>query len=119
VVLTYQVYAHERKARTNWVEDSFALINGASTYISLVESLVKRARRPHEVTLELPTVWSQSLSALLPASDRPHHYRAPDFDALVDSPILAGNRDCGVRSGTSARKLAWTGPVDSWSGSYG
>ena len=40
---------HERQARTNWVEDSFALINGAPTYITLVE----RVRRPHEVTLEL------------------------------------------------------------------
>jgi predicted metalloprotease with PDZ domain len=88
VVLTYRVYAHERQARTNWVEDSFALINGAPTYITLVEG----ARRPHEVTLELPAAWSQSLTALSPASDgRPHHYRAPDFDTLVDSPILAGN----------------------------
>jgi predicted metalloprotease with PDZ domain len=88
VVLTYRVYAHERQARTNWVEDSFALINGAPTYISLVEG----ARRPHEVTLELPAAWSRSLTALSPASGgRPHHYRAPDFDTLVDSPILAGN----------------------------
>lgn len=88
VVLTYRVYAYERQARTNWVEDSFALINGGPTYITLVE----QARRPHEVTLELPAAWSQSLTALSPVSDgRPHHYRAPDFDTLVDSPILAGN----------------------------
>jgi predicted metalloprotease with PDZ domain len=88
VVLTYRVYAHEQQARTNWVEDSFALINGAPTYITLVE----QARRPHEVTLELPKAWARSLTALPPAPDgRPNHYRAPDFDTLVDSPILAGN----------------------------
>jgi predicted metalloprotease with PDZ domain len=88
VVLTYRVYAHEQQARTNWVEESFALINGASTYITLVE----KASRPHEVTLELPKAWARSLTALPPAPDgRPHHYRAPDFDTLVDSPILAGN----------------------------
>jgi predicted metalloprotease with PDZ domain len=87
-VLTYRVYAHEQQARTNWVEDSFALINGAPTYITLVGE----ARRPHEVTLELPKAWSRSLTSLPPAPDgRPHHYRAPDFDTLIDSPILAGN----------------------------
>jgi predicted metalloprotease with PDZ domain len=88
VVLTYRVYAHERQPRTNWVEDSFALINGAPTYITLVE----RAPRPHEVVLQLPAGWSRSLTALpAAAGGRPHHYRAPDFDTLVDSPILAGN----------------------------
>jgi predicted metalloprotease with PDZ domain len=88
VTLTYRVYAGERQARTNWVEDSFALINGAPTYVTLVE----RVRRPHEVTLELPAAWSKSLTSLPVAADgQPHHYRAPDFDTLVDSPILAGN----------------------------
>jgi predicted metalloprotease with PDZ domain len=88
MVLTYRVYAYERQARTNWVEDSFALINGAPTYITPVE----RVRRPHEVALELPAGWSRSVTALPAAADgRPHHYRASDFDALVDSPILAGN----------------------------
>jgi predicted metalloprotease with PDZ domain len=88
VVVTYRVYAREHFVRTNWVEDSFALINGAPTYITLVE----RASRPHEVTLELPAAWSKSLTSLPAAADgRPHHYRAPDFDTLVDSPILAGN----------------------------
>ena len=88
VVVTYRVYANERMPRTDWVSDSFALINGPPTYITLLE----RAPRPHEVTLELPAAWHQSLTALEPAADhRPHHYRAPDFDTLVDSPIVAGN----------------------------
>ena len=88
VTVSYRIYAHEQQARTNWVEDSFALINGAATYVTLVE----RARRPHEVTLELPAGWSRSLSALDSVSGSgPNHYRAPDFDTLVDSPIVAGN----------------------------
>jgi predicted metalloprotease with PDZ domain len=88
VRLNYRVYANEHQARTDWVEDSFALINGAATYITLLE----RARRPHEVSLELPPAWSSSLTAL-PAikGAGPHHYRARDFDTLVDSPIVAGN----------------------------
>jgi predicted metalloprotease with PDZ domain len=88
VILTYRVYANERQARTDWVDDSSALINGAPTYITLLE----RVRRPHEVTLELPASWSRSLTSLpLAADGRPNHYRAPDYDALVDSPIVAGN----------------------------
>jgi len=31
------------------------------------------------------------MTALAPASTAPHHYRAPDYDALVDSPVVAGN----------------------------
>ncbi|HKU62321.1 MAG TPA: PDZ domain-containing protein [Gemmatimonadales bacterium] len=89
VVLTYRVYANERQGRTDWVDDSFAIINGAATYITLVEP---GAHRPHEVTLELPAAWHRSLTALPPAADgRPDHYRAPDYDTLVDSPIIAGN----------------------------
>lgn len=88
VVVSYRVYAHERAGRLDWVEDDFALINGAPTYITLVE----QAHRPHEVRLELPGGWARSLTALHPAADgRPHHYRAADFDELVDSPIVAGN----------------------------
>lgn len=88
VVLSYRVYANERLPRTDWVDDSFALINGAATYITLAG----RARRPHEVTLELPASWHRTLTALPPAADRrAHHYRAPDYDTLVDSPIVAGN----------------------------
>ncbi|HJU64319.1 MAG TPA: PDZ domain-containing protein [Gemmatimonadaceae bacterium] len=88
VVLTYRVYALERQARTNWVEESFALINGAPTFITLVE----RTQRPHEVALELPDEWSRSLTSLPVApGGRPHHYRAPDYDTLADSPIVAGN----------------------------
>jgi predicted metalloprotease with PDZ domain len=88
IVLTYRVYANEHQARTNWVEPSFALINGASTFITLAEN----AKRPSDVLLHLPPDWSTSLTSLPALGDaRSHRYRAPDFDALVDSPIVAGN----------------------------
>src|SRR5204863_616602 len=36
--------------------------------------------------------WKQSMSGLEAAPDgKPHHYLAPDFDTLVDTPIVAGN----------------------------
>ena len=64
------------------------MFNGAATFITLVE----QARRPHEVRFELPPVWKQTMTALEPAADgQPNHYRAEDYDTLVDSPIVAGN----------------------------
>jgi predicted metalloprotease with PDZ domain len=88
IVVSYRVYAHERAGRLDWVEDEFALINGAPTFITLAE----QAHRPHEVALELPASWRRSLTALhATAGGLAHRYRAVDFDELVDSPIVAGN----------------------------
>lgn len=88
IVVTYRVYCREMSVRTNWVEDGFALLNGAPTFLTLVEE----AARPHEVQLVLPQGWQTSITALPPVpGGAAHHYRAADFDTLVDSPILAGN----------------------------
>ena len=88
VQVSYRVYCREMSVRTNWVEDSFALLNGAPACITLVNGLA----RPHEVTLVLPAAWKTTMSGMDEvAGGAPHHYRAPDYDTLVDSPILAGN----------------------------
>jgi predicted metalloprotease with PDZ domain len=88
VQLTYRVYGREMSVRTNWVEADFALLNGAATFLTLVED----PPRPHEVRLILPESWHASVTGLPPASTtEAHAYRAKDFDTLVDSPILAGN----------------------------
>jgi predicted metalloprotease with PDZ domain len=85
-ILSYRVYGREMTVRTNWIEGSFAMLNGAATFITLAE----RGPRPHEIAFELPAAWSRTMTSLDPAGG-PHRYRAPDFDAVVDSPILAGN----------------------------
>ncbi len=85
---SYRVYCREMSVRTNWVEDSFALLNGAPTFVTLVGGLA----RPHFVRLELPPQWKTSMTGLPDAPDgEPHHYLSPDYDTLVDSPILVGN----------------------------
>ncbi len=83
---SYRVYGREMSVRTNWVEDSFALINGAPTFVTLPECL----NRVHDLQLELPPHWSTSMTGL-PAGSGAHHYYAEDYDTLVDSPILCGN----------------------------
>lgn len=86
--LLYKVYCREMSVRTNWVEDSFALLNGAPTFITLPDGLT----RPHEVRLELPGGWKTSMTGLDSApGGLPHRYIADSYDTLVDSPILAGN----------------------------
>ena len=88
VRVTYRVYCREMSVRTNWVEDGFALLNGAPTFMTLVGGLA----RPHEVTLVLPPAWKTAVSGMDEApGPTPHHFLAPDYDTLVDSPILAGN----------------------------
>ena len=88
VCVTYRVYCREMSVRTNWVEADFALLNGAPTFLTLVED----GPRPHDVLVSLPTNWATIMTGL-PAKPElgEHGYRAADFDTLVDTPILAGN----------------------------
>ncbi len=88
VVVRYRVYCREMGVRNNWVDTEFAMLNGAPTFLTLVE----RGPRPHLVRLELPSTWSTTVTGLPRApGEGPHAYLAPDFDTLVDSPIVAGN----------------------------
>lgn len=85
IQVTYRVYCREMSVRTNWVEDSFALLNGAATFMTLAGA----PSMGYEVRLELPTEWKTSACGLDEIG--PNHYVAPDYDTLVDSPIVAGN----------------------------
>jgi predicted metalloprotease with PDZ domain len=87
VTLRYKVYGREMTVRNNWVESAFAMLNGAPTFITLVE----RAARPHDVRIELPAAWKKIETALEPVSGSANTFRAADFDTLVDSPIVIGN----------------------------
>ena len=87
VWVRYRVYAHEMSVRTNWVDDEFAMVNGAPTFITLLES---PSRRVHEVRVVLPQSWTKSFSAMPPGLAG-NTYVARDYDTLVDSPIVAGS----------------------------
>ena len=90
VVVSYRVACAQRSVTTNWVSADLAVLNGAPTFLTLVEQI----RRPHDVRLELPPTLKRAMTALDPAPDgAANHYRAEDFDTLVDSPIVAGDLD--------------------------
>jgi predicted metalloprotease with PDZ domain len=87
VTVHYRVYSREMTVRNNWVEAGFAMLNGAPTFLTLLE----RGPRPHEVRIELPAAWKAASTPLMPIAGTALAYRADDFDTLVDSPIIAGN----------------------------
>ena len=87
VTVRYRVYAREMSVRTNWVEADFAMLNGAPTFITLAGG----GQRPHEVVIEPAPGWRVSMTGLAPMNGGTHRYRAPDYDALVDSPMVIGN----------------------------
>lgn len=88
IVVRYRVYGREMTVRNNWIDRDFAILNGAPTFLTSINHL----QTPHEVRCELPEGWASVFTPLTPhASGAAHHYRAADYDTLVDSPILLGN----------------------------
>jgi predicted metalloprotease with PDZ domain len=88
VIVNYRIRCEERSVTTNWVGEDMGVFNGAATFLTLVES----EHRPHEVRLELPSDWKRAVTSLDAAPDGiANHFRARDFDTLVDSPIVAGD----------------------------
>ncbi len=81
--VTYRVYCREMSVRTNWVDESFALINGAPTFVTTAECLT----RPIEIGFVLYSSWATCVTGLREEGD---HYVADDYDVLVDSPVLCG-----------------------------
>ena len=86
LTVSYRVYCNELSVRTNFVDNQFALLNGAPTFITVAENRDSE----HRVQLILPKKWKRSATSLK-SGDVSHHYIASSFDELVDSPIVAGN----------------------------
>ena len=88
--IEYRVYARESTVRTNWVESAFAMLNGAATWIIPQGS----ESNPYDVQFILPSDWEHCETGLPahPSGDA-HRYLAPDYDTLVDCPVVIGNLD--------------------------
>ena len=85
VTLSYRLYCNEMTVRTNWTGCAYTMINGASTFVTLVDAREKT----HAVKLNLSKQWKRSACAL--DSLGPHKYVASSYDELLDNPIVAGN----------------------------
>jgi predicted metalloprotease with PDZ domain len=108
VTVRYRVYCHEMSVRTNWVDERFAFLNGAATFISVVG----QTANAHEVKIILPSGWTRVMTAL---PETAAGYLAADYDTLVDSPILAGNPGvCGFEVDGKPHVLANVGETPAW-----
>jgi predicted metalloprotease with PDZ domain len=117
VEVTYRLLCEGRSVTTNTVSENLLVLNPAAALITVASDL----KRPHEVRLELPGAWKSAMSGLAPAkAGALNHFRAPDYDTLVDRPILAG--DLSVREftvGGVRHQLVDAGAHDQWDAASG
>ena len=86
VTVTYRLLADGHSVTTDWVGPELGVVCGPATFITLADSV----RRRYEVTLVPPAVWPRAATGLAPAAGG-GRWSAPDYDDLVDEPIVAGN----------------------------
>jgi predicted metalloprotease with PDZ domain len=88
VTVTYRLLADGHSVTTDWVGPELGVVSGPATFMTLADTV----RRPYEVTLVPPAQWPRAATGLAPASGgRPDQWSAPDYDDLVDEPIVAGD----------------------------
>src|ERR1019366_6522187 len=53
IIVRYLIYCNELTVPTNYRDESLAVLNGAATFLTILD----RSVRPHEVRVELPLQW--------------------------------------------------------------
>lgn len=110
IEISYDLYAHELSVRGNWIEQDFAVLNGAPTFI------YDRAHPKRQAFIQPnpPSDWSGVHTALPQKNGR---YVAADLDTLIDSPWLMGETKTYAFDidGVPHKLVNW-GEVDVWDG---
>ena len=86
VTVSYRLYCNELTVRTNHVDETHALLNGAATFLAVEGHLDARA------TVRLPRVPGWRVATALEAGPG-GAFVAPDYDTLADSPVVMGEYD--------------------------
>ncbi len=116
VVIRYALSCTSRFITGCWVDSSFAVINGPSTFITINEAHAT-TKRPYDVRLVLAPTWPRSISSLDMVGRDSNHYRAPDYDTFIDSPIVAGAINVHAFDVDGAKHyLADFGNLGAWDG---
>lgn len=88
VRVRYVLHCPDSFVTTNWVSPELMVLNGPATFLSVPEVY----GNPQEVHLEAAPTWGGVATGLSPSPDSlPNHFRATDYDALLDAPIVAGD----------------------------
>lgn len=87
ITVRYKTYCNEYSVRTNFVDDSHALINGASTFL-----YIDGFENSNSVIEIIPNKNWKNISTSLPQIDNNKWLRsATNIDELIDSPFEIGN----------------------------
>jgi predicted metalloprotease with PDZ domain len=88
VSFRYRVYCNELTVRTNHVDESHALLNGAAVFVAIEG----HEGTPASIDIVLPAGWEARTALPRAEGAPPGHARfhAKDLDTLVDSPIELG-----------------------------
>ncbi len=89
VELSYLLSAEELSVRTSFVDEDYAVLNPAGTFYADIDA----PDAPIELLVERPARWPDVHAALprgAATSSVTERLLAPDFDALVDAPVLVG-----------------------------
>jgi predicted metalloprotease with PDZ domain len=105
LIFSYTVYGHELSTQGLDVTPEHIYMNGAHVFCYLDGSL----ESPSEVTLNPPPGW-KVFTELTEVEKNPPHYRAKNFDELVDSPIEIGNpAEFTIRPGGIPHRIIFCG----------
>lgn len=112
VVVDYVLYGREMGVRTNWIENEFAFLTGAATFLTRDDAL----ERAHVVRIDAIPSWTHVATSLKPLEARdPWTRRADNYHELVDSPIVLGCIDIQSESiGGVTHHLASVGTDGMW-----
>lgn len=83
----YKVYAFGQDHRTSFVDADRALLNGASVFLYPVGMETKESL----VVIDLPPGWQKATCSLPSVGGRSPVFRAPNYDTLIDSPLMIGS----------------------------
>ncbi len=115
ISLKYTLACRSRFVTGCWVDPALAVINGPSVFITLADGVT----REHRVRLDVTGPgWPQSITGLdvVPGA-APHSYIAPDYDTLIDAPIVAGRISVHEADVPGTRLvLADFGELGAWNG---
>ncbi len=87
VILSYRVYAFEPDHRSSFVDGDGAMINGASIFLFPDGEESQES----QVVIDSPRSWESVTSSLPSIRGSGSALSAPNYDELIDSPIMIGN----------------------------
>lgn len=89
IAIAYKVYAFELSVRTSYIEQDKAYLNGTSIFMYVDGHLQEEVI----VNVKPDAAWKEISTSMPAVGGNKWSRSAPNYDVLVDSPILIGNQE--------------------------